>query len=107
MFRRVHTGSASRPAMGTAGSSLVVKQPGREAENSPPSHADIKSEWRSLPPPSLSPHVFYRHSLPFYYTLACAFTIILEQGSINMLIHASRINELSSVMTTPLFSVQV
>jgi hypothetical protein len=42
---RVQNGSGAHPAsypMGTRGSSLVIKRPGREADHSPPSSAEVK-----------------------------------------------------------------
>jgi hypothetical protein len=62
LHHRVQNGSGAHPAsypMSTSGSSLRVKQPGREADNSPPSRAKVKecvelylhspntSSWRS------------------------------------------------------------
>jgi hypothetical protein len=40
---RVQTGSGAHPAsMGTRGTSLGIKRPGREADHSPPSSAEVK-----------------------------------------------------------------
>jgi hypothetical protein len=44
----VQTGSGAHPAsypMGTRGFSLGVKRPGREADNTPPSSAEVKNAW--------------------------------------------------------------
>jgi hypothetical protein len=51
----VQTGSGVHPAsyaMGTAGSSTVIKRPRREADYSPPASAEVKNMWiyTSTPP---------------------------------------------------------
>jgi hypothetical protein len=46
LFNRVQTGSGAHPAsypMGTGGSFLWVKRPGREADHSPPCSAEVKN----------------------------------------------------------------
>jgi hypothetical protein len=42
--------------MGTRALSLGVKQPGREADHSPPSSAEIKNEWSYTSTPPLHLH---------------------------------------------------
>jgi hypothetical protein len=47
-YHRVQTGSGPHPAsypMGTRGSFPGVKRPGREADHSPPSSAEVKNVW--------------------------------------------------------------
>jgi hypothetical protein len=54
----VQTGSGVHLAsylMGTAGSFPAVKRPGREADNSPPSSAEIENAWNYTSTP---PYVF-------------------------------------------------
>jgi hypothetical protein len=49
LFHRVQTGSGAHPfsyPIGTGALSLGVKRPGREADNSPPSTAEVKNAWR-------------------------------------------------------------
>jgi hypothetical protein len=55
LHHRVQTSSGAHPAsypMCTRGSFLGVKRPGREADHSPPSSADVKNAWSytSIPP---------------------------------------------------------
>jgi hypothetical protein len=48
VHHRVQTGSEAHPAsytMGTRAVSLEVKQPGREADHTPPSSAKVKNAW--------------------------------------------------------------
>jgi hypothetical protein len=47
--------SASYP-MGTTSSSLGVKRPGREADHSPPSSAEVKNAWRYTSTPPIRLH---------------------------------------------------
>jgi hypothetical protein len=44
--------SVSRPALGTGGFFLGIRWPGREGENSPPTHVKVKHMWvyASTPP---------------------------------------------------------
>jgi hypothetical protein len=52
LHHRVQNGSEAQPAsypMGTRGSSLGVKRPGREADHSPPSNAEVKASG-AIPP---------------------------------------------------------
>jgi hypothetical protein len=48
MGHRVHSASGAHPvfcAVGTGGSFPGVKRPGREADHSPPSIAEVKNAW--------------------------------------------------------------
>jgi hypothetical protein len=48
LHHRFQNGSVAHPAsypMGTKGSFLGVKRPGCEADNSPPSNAEVKNAW--------------------------------------------------------------
>jgi hypothetical protein len=59
LYHRVQNGFGARPAshpMGTRGSFPGVKRPGREADHSPPSSAEVKNIWSytSTPPISLN-----------------------------------------------------
>jgi hypothetical protein len=55
LHHRIQTGSGAHPASyskGTGDLSLGVKRPGREADHSPPSSAEVKNAWNctSTPP---------------------------------------------------------
>jgi hypothetical protein len=62
----VQTGSRTHPAsypMGTGDSFPEVKQPGREADHSPPTNADVKRMWVYTSTP---PQVFMAYCLISY-----------------------------------------
>jgi hypothetical protein len=44
--------------------SLELKRPGREADHSPPSSAEVKSEWNYTCTPPIGLHGVYRGNLP-------------------------------------------
>jgi hypothetical protein len=57
--RNIQTGSGTHPApypMGTRVLSLRVKRPGREADHSPPSSAEVKNAWSYTFTPPLRLH---------------------------------------------------
>jgi hypothetical protein len=55
LFLKIHTGSGGRiqPDNGNRGLFLGVKRPGREADHSPPSSAEVKNEWSYNSAPSI------------------------------------------------------
>jgi hypothetical protein len=58
-YHRGQNGSGVHPAsypMGTGALSLGVKRPGREAEHSPPSSAEVKNAWNYTSTPSICLH---------------------------------------------------
>jgi hypothetical protein len=62
LHHHIQTSSEAHPAsypMGTRGSSLGVKQPGCEADDSPPSSVKVKNVWSYT---SISPNTPSRHS---------------------------------------------
>jgi hypothetical protein len=68
---RVQNGSGAHPSsypMGTSGSFLEVKRPGREADHSPPSRHEIKNarSYKS-PPPTRLHGVKHRDNLTFTF----------------------------------------
>jgi hypothetical protein len=59
--RRVQRGAGAHPVsypVGIRGLSMGVKRPGREADHSPPSRAEVKNAWSYTSTPSIRLHVF-------------------------------------------------
>jgi hypothetical protein len=48
----------------------AVKQPGHEANYSPPSRTEVKSEWNYISPPSACLHGMDRENLTFTFSLS-------------------------------------